>query len=318
MGQKYHARPAPAHAKSPAGGCRPLMAASRLESAEQWMRRAGCANWPRMKCASCSTESDGPYCTGCGLPLKGAKCKQCNAELTAGARHCGQCGAATSGGGRGAMLPWVVGGLAAAVVAGYVLSRPSTPAPAAVPPDSAGSAPSAGGFQTAPPMPPPAPQAAAAMPPFAGQPAQPEPQQPLGPRELADALFNDAMTASESGQGAEAAVLLPQALSAYQGLGLLDDDSQFHVALLQLAAKNPKEARAAAERILAKEPKHLLALGVAALAAQDSQDAAGARAYSQRLVDAYPAESALHRPEYEQHARVMATYLERARQALGR
>lgn len=252
------------------------------------------------------------YCTGCGLPLWGAKCKQCSAELPAGARHCGQCGAATTAGGRAAVVPWLVAGLAMAVVAGYVMSRPSAPAPAAATPAPAMSA------APSQPMPQPTPQAVPSMPGFADQPGQPAPQEPLGPRELADALFNDAMTASESGQGAEAAVLVPQAIAAYQGLGLLDDDSQFHVALLQLASKHPQEARAAAERILAKAPKHVLALGAAALAAQDLQDAAGARAYSQRLVDAYPAESSQHRPEYEQHARVMATYLERAKQALGR
>ncbi len=256
-----------------------------------------------MRCASCNTESEGRYCSGCGLPLKGASCRACQKELPAGAKNCPNCGVTSVAAASQSLVPWVITGFAVAAVAGYALSRPSTPTPPPAP------------APVAAPLPSPAQPAMPSMPVMPAVPVAPE--APPTPRELADALFNDAMSASEQGAAAQAAIVVPQALAAYKALGPLDDDALLHVALLHLAVKDSKQARATAEQILARAPKHVLALGAGALAAGQAGDAAGVKAYSQRLVDGYEAELKTPRPEYTDHARVVGSYLEAAKRALG-
>lgn len=180
---------------------------------------------------------------------------------------------------------FVIGVLVAgAIAAGFLLSRPeaSVAAPSASAPMQ--------------PMP--------AMPPPPSMQMTPPPT-PETPRDRADALFNEAMMASESNDAAALAQSLPRALAAYQALGAIDDDGTYHVAVLELAGAKFTEARATAATMLAKNPKHLLALAVSMRAASRAGDTAAARDFAKRLLDAWDTESPRALPEYQDHARML-------------
>lgn len=200
---------------------------------------------------------------------------------------------------------WLVAaGLMVAVGLGMVIGNrneaPVTPAaPPAVPPTS------------------PAPMAMPKMPNMAVPPGA-RPQVPLTPRDEADMAFNEAMSANEQGDQATARRVIPMALAAYLKLGELDDDSTYHVALLQLVGGDFVAARATSEKILAKKPSHLLALSVAARAAAGAGDAKGAQGYNERLLAGYDTEIVKPLPEYQDHQRVLPIDRAAAQKALGR
>jgi hypothetical protein len=123
------------------------------------------------------------------------------------------------------------------------------------------------------------------------------------PRMAADQVFNRAMMAHETGQTQQAAVLLPEAIAAYQRLEPLDTDGLFHLALLQLAVGNEGGARATADRILATAPNHLLGLGAAAQASEKSAPNE-AKGFWQRYLDAYDGQQG-RAPEYEHHQQLL-------------
>ena len=128
-------------------------------------------------------------------------------------------------------------------------------------------------------------------------PAAPPPAQ--SPRMTADQLFNRAMMAHETRQTPQAAILLSEAINAYQGLEPLDADGLFHLASLQFADGDMAGARATADRILAMAPSHLLALGVAARASEKSAPNE-AREYWQRYLAAFDEQQG-RVPEYAHH-----------------
>lgn len=167
-----------------------------------------------------------------------------------------------------------------AIAAGFLLSRPA-PVANAPPPPQPSTMPA---MPSTPQMPPPAPET---------------------PRDQADALFNEAMMASEANDSEKLMQAQPRALAAYRALGAIDDDGTYHVAVLELAAAQYTEARATAATLLAKNPKHLLALAVSMRAAARAGDAAAARDFAKRLLDAYDAESLRALPEYQDHARML-------------
>lgn len=190
------------------------------------------------------------------------------------------------------MQGFVVGALVAATVAiGFFLSRQPDQAPP-------------------PPVPAPAPMAAPNFPPPAA------PAAPASPREAADQLFNEAMMASEQNDQGTLAQVLPEAITAYRSLRELDDDGAYHLALLELAGGKLTEARATCAALLAKNPKHLLALGVSMRVAAQASDPAAAKALGQRLLEAYDAESVRPLPEYRDHERMLPTYRSEAMAAV--
>lgn len=248
-----------------------------------------------MACPGCGTErsTGAVWCTSCGLPFEGARCRSCEQPLAEGAHNCGSCGAATTGSAAGGSKgSWgtallIVGGLG---IAGFFALR--QPAPQVPPPSSA-----------------PAPAAAPAFVP----PALPSPAPALSPRDAAGRLFNEAMMAHEQGNTAHAAEVIPKALAAYQALPERDGDLHYHLGTLHLAGGDPGAARAAADAILAENPHHILALGIAADAALASGDAAGAAALHERLLQGYDAESTKQLPEYRDHAQMLPLYAAQAR-----
>jgi hypothetical protein len=241
-----------------------------------------------MKCASCGTESNGRFCPSCGASMRAGNCSSCGASLVPGARFCTACGTeadATAGtgasrrrGGRTAReasssnLPWyIAGGVLLALL--FVLVTPmimgeddSVPARGTAPFNGAGQTPSG------------------TPPPLTGT-----------PREQADRLFNRVMAAREQGNSAEALQFAPMGIQAYQMAEPLDDDGLYHLAILQNTASDYAAARQTAERILQRNPNHLL--GLAAAAAYDAEVGRG-------LV------------EYVDHSRILPEYRQAAQQAL--
>lgn len=140
--------------------------------------------------------------------------------------------------------------------------------------------------------------------------------QPVTRRGAADQLFNQAMTAHETGDSAAATQLVPMALAAYRGLETLDPDARYHMALLSLAANRPEDALAQADTMLAEVPDHLLALSVSARAylALGQEDMAAD--YFRRFLGAYTPEVAASRPEYLDHSRALPARRETARRYL--
>jgi hypothetical protein len=156
--------------------------------------------------------------------------------------------------------------------------------------------------------------------PFMGSPAAPGTPPPLNgtPRELADRLFNRIMGAREQGDMATAQQFAPMGIQAYEGAEPLDDDGLYHLAVIHNVAGNHEEGRAIAERILAGNPNHLLALAAAAEAMEGAGDQAAALRYHKRFVDAYNSEIGRALPEYLDHARIIPEYREAALRATGR
>jgi tetratricopeptide (TPR) repeat protein len=123
----------------------------------------------------------------------------------------------------------------------------------------------------------------------------------MSPRERADALFNRVMGYSEQGDSASMRAFMPMALAAHEQARPLDNDGLYHLAALNQAANNLEAAIAVSEEILANEPNHILALGVAGDAAAELGRRDEAEAYFTRLIEAYPQEQSRPLPEYEGH-----------------
>jgi len=128
----------------------------------------------------------------------------------------------------------------------------------------------------------------------------------MTPREAADRLFNRVMTAAANGDSVEARSFLPMAIQSYQRAQPLDLDGLFHLSLLQRTGLQLDSALVTAQRILDKNPDHLLGLAAAAEAAAELGRDDLAKGYYQRLLDVYDAESAKQLEEYVAHERVIA------------
>lgn len=228
-----------------------------------------------MKCASCGTESDGRFCPSCGAPLEPGRCRECRASLVPGARFCTQCGAAVAGGSpkRNPNLPWYIAGgvmlVLIAILVAPMLSQGDDAASVQAPLGASGT-----------------------PPPLTGS-----------PRENADRLFARIMTAYERGDTAEALRFAPMGIAAYEMAAPLDADGLYHLATVQIVARDYDGARATANRMLDDHPDHLLGLAAAGEAAERAGDLTAAREYYQRFLDAYDSQMESGLQEYRDHAR---------------
>lgn len=157
-------------------------------------------------------------------------------------------------------------------------------------------------------------------PPGPVEPTSPSPAEPPSapPPTEADRLFDESMRALAAGDTAGALTRIPAAIEAYGSSDRLDADDVFHLALLREAAGDLAGARAASERVLAEMPSHLLHLSVLARTSEALGDSTAARAAWSRFLEAYEAERADPRPEYEAHAALLPDLKAEAEQGLDR
>ena len=121
--------------------------------------------------------------------------------------------------------------------------------------------------------------------------------------EAANRLFTDWRIAQERGDLEAATTLLPDLLELYHRAdrAALSQHQLYHFAEVLLAASDLDAARATAEEILRTRPEHILALSVAARAADRQGDSAAAARFFAILVDNFDRSSALQREEYSNH-----------------
>lgn len=152
----------------------------------------------------------------------------------------------------------------------------------------------------------------------AGAPAGGMPALSSDMRQNADRLFNRIMMAAQSGDRAQVEQFMPMAVQAYEMVEDLDDDGLYHLAILHQTAGEYERTQSTAGQILDRSPDHILALGVAAAAAEEAGDTARARAFWDRLLEAYPEEMGKPLPEYMDHEAMLEEYRDMARDATGR
>ncbi len=255
-----------------------------------------------MKCPTCGNETSGKFCSNCGAALAGASCAGCGAPLTAGARFCHVCGtplgAPRRSSGPTNLVPWIVAGVAVAVLVVVLVARfggPSSSVPAG---DARGGVPSS--------MPGAGP----------GAPATTDLSQ-MTPREQADRLFDRVMRAEESGNTNEVSFFGPMAIQAYAMLGTLDADGRYHVGLLEVANGNEAGALAQADSLDQEFPRHLFTPLVRWEVAKRRNDTAGMRRAYRQFLDNYDKEIASGKSEYAAHRNRLDGFREEARGALG-
>jgi tetratricopeptide (TPR) repeat protein len=127
----------------------------------------------------------------------------------------------------------------------------------------------------------------------------------MTPREAADRLFDRVMTSLSAGDSAAARSFAPMAVAAYQLAEPLDVDGRYHLASLQLVAGDAQAAAESAAAILRESPTHLFGFYTSAQAAAALGDPEAAREHFRNLLSNYDAEVALQRDEYVAHARVL-------------
>ena len=255
-----------------------------------------------MKCPKCGAEEQaGKYCAECGAALD-ANCSNCGEALAPGAGFCTACGEPVAGrasGSPGSKAPWIIA-VAAVIVVLLVLFLPGDTEPVRAPAGAGGGAPGA-------PL---------SGPGAGGQPGMGGLSSDM--RTNADRLFNRIMLAAEQGNQAEVAQFMPMAIQAYDMVEDLDEDGLYHLALLHLTAGDHGSARRTAQRILDSAPNHVLALAVAARAAEEAGEDIAAATLWERLVENYPAEAAKPLPEYVDNEQMLTIYRQEALEALGR
>jgi hypothetical protein len=134
----------------------------------------------------------------------------------------------------------------------------------------------------------------------------------LSPRERFDRLYNRIMQAAEQGDTAQVQRFTPMALGAYAQLDTFDADARYHAAVIRLQSGDLPGAHAIADTILEQFPDNLLGYLVRGTAAGLAGDP-GARVQAEReFLRRFDREMAAGRPEYRDHAPVIAEFKQAA------
>lgn len=136
------------------------------------------------------------------------------------------------------------------------------------------------------------------------------------PRGEADRYFDQAMRAHETGDSARAAFAGSMALDAYARLPEPDADTRFHVGLLHEITRDHDAILAQADSIELSYPNHLFTYLLRHRVYARSGDTPAVSANSRDFLEAYEAEMATQKPEYEAHARMIVAFQSEARRAV--
>ena len=235
-------------------------------------------------CPNCGTNAGGNFCPNCGETLAGGECPMCGTSVQAGAKFCHNCSAklGAAGSSHGSPLPWVV---AAALVVVLVI---------------------VGAVSLLPPATPPAPV------------AFPAPVAPQTPRAIADEYFNQSMMAHERGDSDGAAAFGRRSLDGYEALGGLDNDLRLHVGLIHIAMANLDGTLSQADSLELAIPGHLYASILRHRVHEIRENSSGADLAYRRFLEFYQREIDAGRPEYNEHTRMIDTFLAAASSAVRR
>lgn len=203
--------------------------------------------------------------------------------MSAGARFCHHCGAAASGGAPGATpsarggIPqaWLIAVGVLVVLVAFVAGQQFMGQPG-----SAASAAPAGGAVNSPGT---------------------TDISNMSPEEAASRLFDRVMRYASEGKADSAAMFAPMAIVSYERIGPLDTHARYDVGMISAVIGDGATAGAQADTILKAQPDHLLALLLAATAADVRKDAVAAAKYRARFMAAAPAERARKLKEYVDH-----------------
>ncbi len=239
-------------------------------------------NAKSIQCPSCGKPAAGNFCSHCGSPIVSV-CPSCDTAVKPGSRTCQECGeslvpAVPKQWNAQTIAPWVAIGiatiaLAVALVSWFARSK-GAEAPAPMSPPMTSTVPA---------------------------PGQPVDLASMSPREAADRLFNRVMIANESGNTEEALKFAPMALQAYDGLGTLDNDARYHVALIHMAAGDIKSTRVQLDKLRQSVPNHLLGFMLEHQIAERNGNKDSAARANKAFLAAYDAEIAKGREEYQDH-----------------
>lgn len=129
----------------------------------------------------------------------------------------------------------------------------------------------------------------------------------MSPEEAASRLFDRVMRYSSAGKLDSAAIFAPMAIQSYERLGPPDAHARYDIGTIAVVVGNAATARAQADTILKAQPNHLLALILAARAADLRKDATAAAKFRARFAAALPAERAKGLTEYSEHQNEIQT-----------
>lgn len=247
-------------------------------------------------CAACGAAATGSFCSSCGTPIGSRVCTRCRTQLSAQARFCHRCGQpAGSAAPAPDRTPWIIAGLAVAILLGAMFYRIARDKPQAPAPDMANAG--ASGAQPGQSGPP-------AAAPFAGG-GVPNGRAPdiskMTPKERFARLNDRVMEASAKGDSAFVVNFTPMALGAYTQLDTIDVDARYHAAMLNLGIGQFAPALALADTIAREAPNNLFADLVRAAVAQAQNDRAAYTRATAAFLAHYSTENPKRRAEYDDH-----------------
>ena len=259
-------------------------------------------------CPSCGKATTGTFCSECGARVGPRTCAACQAPLSPQARFCHRCGQTVAGGrGPAAGVPpsertaWYVAAGAVTLLLALILFKVVRDRPAAASPDMANAG------NAAPGSVPGASDAGGALP--TGR--APDISN-MSPAERFLRLTNRVMDAASRADSATVVNFTPMALGAYSQLDTVTNDERYHAAVLHAQVGQLAAAQALTDTMLLRSPGYLLAYTLRGEIAEFEGDSTGLRkAYADfRAHDA--AETAKQRPEYADHANVIADFRKKA------
>ena len=259
-------------------------------------------------CPSCGAAATGAFCSACGGRVGPRTCTACQAPLSPQARFCHRCGQpATAAPVRGAGVPssertaWCVAAAAVTLLLALIVFKVVRDRPAAATPDMANAG------NAGPGTVPGAADAGGALP--TGR--APDISN-LSPAERFLRLNNRVMDAAARADSATVVNFTPMALGAYAQLDSVTNDERYHAAVLHAQVGQIAAAEALTDTMLLRSPGYLLAYALRGEIAEFQGDSTALRKAYADFRAHFAAETAARRPEYADHANVIADFRKKA------